>query len=113
MLRAPFVFLAALATLIGIATAAEERAPNLMVILADDMGWADLGQDGSKIDTPNLDRLVGLQAATSTVGSVLFPPLVGVVMGASSSAFAVSVLMLTLAAGGGIWVLGPGRRRAA
>ena len=22
-----------------------------------DMGWADLGQDGSKIDTPNLDRL--------------------------------------------------------
>ena len=27
------------------------------MILADDLGWADLGHDGSQIDTPNLDRL--------------------------------------------------------
>jgi arylsulfatase A-like enzyme len=33
------------------------RQPNIVMILADDMGWADLGQYGSKIDTPNLDRL--------------------------------------------------------
>lgn len=33
------------------------RPPNVVMILADDMGWADLGHDGSKIDTPNLDRL--------------------------------------------------------
>ena len=39
------------------AIAADERRPNILVILADDMGWADLGQDGSRIDTPNLDRL--------------------------------------------------------
>ena len=31
--------------------------PNVIVILADDLGWADLGHDGSKIDTPHLDRL--------------------------------------------------------
>lgn len=31
--------------------------PCFVVILADDMGWADLGHDGSRIDTPNLDRL--------------------------------------------------------
>lgn len=31
--------------------------PNLLVILADDMGWSDLGCQGSEIATPNLDRL--------------------------------------------------------
>ena len=31
--------------------------PNLLVILADDMGWSDLGSQGSEIATPNLDRL--------------------------------------------------------
>jgi arylsulfatase A-like enzyme len=31
--------------------------PNFIVILADDLGWADLGHDGSGIATPNLDRL--------------------------------------------------------
>ncbi len=33
------------------------RPPNVLMILADDMGWADLGHDGSRIDTPNLDQL--------------------------------------------------------
>lgn len=47
------------AALGGAATAppAIERPPHILVILADDMGWADLGHDGSQIDTPNLDRL--------------------------------------------------------
>lgn len=33
------------------------RPPNVVVILADDLGWADLGATGSRIDTPHLDRL--------------------------------------------------------
>src|SRR5207249_1572145 len=31
--------------------------PNILLILADDMGFSDLGCYGSEIATPNLDRL--------------------------------------------------------
>jgi len=31
--------------------------PNIVLILADDMGWSDLGCYGGEIATPNLDRL--------------------------------------------------------
>ncbi len=31
--------------------------PNIVLILADDMGWSDLGCFGGEIQTPNLDRL--------------------------------------------------------
>ncbi len=34
-----------------------DERPNIIVILADDQGWADIGYHGSDIRTPNLDRL--------------------------------------------------------
>jgi arylsulfatase A-like enzyme len=37
--------------------AAAERKPNVLVILADDLGFSDLGCYGGEIETPNLDRL--------------------------------------------------------
>ena len=38
--------------------AAEPPPPNVLVIIADDLGWADLGCQGSKdIRTPHIDRL--------------------------------------------------------
>lgn len=36
---------------------AEAKQPNVLVILADDLGYSDLGCYGSEIATPNLDKL--------------------------------------------------------
>src|SRR5688572_28172418 len=36
----------------------EQKKPNVIVILADDLGWADLGCQGSKeVLTPNIDSI--------------------------------------------------------
>ncbi len=37
--------------------AAAVKAPNILLILADDLGWSDLGCYGGEIKTPNLDAL--------------------------------------------------------
>ncbi len=34
-----------------------DARPNFLVILADDMGFSDIGAYGSEIRTPSLDRL--------------------------------------------------------
>jgi arylsulfatase A-like enzyme len=54
-----FALATALSLLSGPATAnaAGARRPNIVLILADDMGFSDLGCYGSEIATPNLDRL--------------------------------------------------------
>jgi arylsulfatase A-like enzyme len=40
-----------------LALAQPAQRPNVVVILADDLGWADLGYQGGPVRTPNLDRL--------------------------------------------------------
>ncbi len=38
-------------------TAAPDDRPNIVLIVADDMGYADMGMFGGEIRTPNLDAL--------------------------------------------------------
>lgn len=46
------------ATIAPVASSSEERPPNLVFIMADDLGWTDLGCQGSTYyETPHLDRL--------------------------------------------------------
>ncbi len=47
-----------------VSTGAEARTkddasqrPNILLIVADDLGWSDLGAFGGEVDTPNLDKL--------------------------------------------------------
>lgn len=52
--------LAALASLlcsVGAAAVTKPPAPNVVIFLADDLGWADVGFRGGPIDTPAIDRL--------------------------------------------------------
>jgi arylsulfatase A len=47
----------------GLATAVirsqDRKRPNVIVILADDLGYGDLGCFGSSIPTPNLNKMAG------------------------------------------------------
>lgn len=53
-----FVCAALLGAVATIAPAqAKERRPNLLIIVADDLGYSDLGAFGGEIRTPHLDKL--------------------------------------------------------
>jgi arylsulfatase A-like enzyme len=74
--------LGAMAVSIPLAAAANETKPNLVVIMTDDMGYADTGFNGCKdIPTPNIDR-IARNGVRCTSGYVAYP-----VCGPSRAAF--------------------------
>ena len=55
--------------LVAPSAAAADR-PNVVIFLADDLGWADVGFHGEEvIETPSLDRLARRRACSSTAST--------------------------------------------
>lgn len=52
----------ALFSVARVAAAASAPRPNILFILSDDQGWADVGFHGGELKTPNLDRLAAAGA---------------------------------------------------
>ena len=53
----PLTLASATIAVAALASAAPAAKPNVLIILADDLGYSDIGCYGSEIATPNLDRL--------------------------------------------------------
>jgi len=55
----------------------ERRPPNIVVVMADDMGWGDIGANGANlIKTPNIDRLAaqGIRLTSFYAGANVCTP---------------------------------------
>ena len=65
-----------------------ERQPNIILVLADDLGWSDIGCYGGEIPTPHLDRLAadGLRFRQFYNNAICGPTLRRVAHGALLSA---------------------------
>ena len=85
--------LGAAALAVGPPTPAERppaaARPNILIIVADDMGWADVGYHGSRIKTPNIDRLArtGVELDSHYVQPMCTPTRVALLTGRYPSRF--------------------------
>jgi arylsulfatase A-like enzyme len=68
---------------------AVESQPNIVFIIADDLGWADVAFHGGNAPTPNLDRLLGssLELTQHYVAPVCSPTRAGLLTGRHWSRF--------------------------
>ena len=78
---------------ISIAAArADSARPNIVFIIADDLGWADVAFHGGNAPTPNLDNLAreGLELTQHYVAPVCSPTRAGFLTGRCWSRFGVT-----------------------
>jgi arylsulfatase A-like enzyme len=84
---------AALSLLLAPATPAAEpgRPPNVLIFIADDLGWHDVGYHDSEIRTPNLDRLAraGVRLERHYVYPTCSPTRAGLLTGRNPSHFGI------------------------
>jgi arylsulfatase A-like enzyme len=78
--------------MLGLLTAssrAEPPAPNIMILIADDLGWRDVGYHGSEIRTPHLDRLAraGVRLDRHYVYPTCSPTRAGILTGRNPARF--------------------------
>ena len=71
---------------------ARDAGPNIVFILADDLGWGDVGFHGGTAPTPNLDQLAddGLELTQHFVAPVCSPTRAGLLTGRYWSRFGVT-----------------------
>ena len=71
--------------LLVLASVAGASSPNIVLIMADDLGWKDLGYHGSEIETPNIDGLAadGLMLERFYVQPICSPTRAAVMTGKS------------------------------
>jgi arylsulfatase A-like enzyme len=74
--------------------AAPPTKPNILLIVADDLGWADVGWHGSQFKTPHLDKLVreGVELDRHYVQTVCSPTRTALLSGRWTSRFGPHVL---------------------
>lgn len=62
-----------------------DERPNIILIVADDLGWNDVGYHGSEIRTPNIDRLAdeGVRLERFYVAPICSPTRAGLLTGRS------------------------------
>ena len=71
------------------AAAGRGALPNILIVVADDVGWADMGYHGSEIRTPNIDKLAaeGIKLEHHYVAPVCSPTRAGLMTGRYWSRF--------------------------
>ena len=80
-------------------SATSGRVPNIVFILVDDLGWADVAFHGGNAATPNLDRLAseGLELTQHYVAPVCSPTRTGLLTGRCWSRFGITTPTNSLA----------------